>query len=88
MLAECFDGFGVRFGSETHANAKLMAAAPELLAELDMAGQIISVLLNELTTEQKRNCAEKIDALGVHGEGMIRANERDAVLKKATGEPT
>jgi len=89
MLAECADGYGVKANSaEAAANARLFAAAPDLLAELVMAGQVISVFLNELSTEQKRNCAAKIDALSIHGEGMARANERDAVLKKATGAPT
>ena len=34
MVAECADGFGLKFGSEACANAKLIAAAPELLAVL------------------------------------------------------
>ncbi|MBC3906238.1 hypothetical protein [Undibacterium umbellatum] len=74
--------------SMTFANAKLIAAAPDLLAELGKADLIINVMLNQLTTEQKCVCAAKIQELGIHGQGLARAHERDAVLRKASGEPT
>lgn len=72
----------------SEADALLIAAAPELLAELGKADLIISVLLNALSTEQKSECAAKIEDLRIHGAGMTRARERDAILRKASGVPT
>lgn len=89
MLAECADGYSIKVNSaEACANARLIAAAPELLAELGKADLIINVMLNRLTSEQKQICAEMIEDLRIHGQGMTRANERDALLRKATGVPT
>lgn len=67
------------------ADVILAAAAPELLAELKKAHQIIRNTLAVMTTEQKVQWAELNAADGVDGEGITRAHERAAVIAKATG---
>ena len=66
------------------ASASLVAAAPELLRELQAAHQIIRNSLAVMTTEQKVEWGELNERDGVAGEGITRANEREAVLEKAT----
>lgn len=62
------------------ANARLIAAAPELLAELKEAHQIIGALLNLLTVDQKVELA-KLDT----GDGAVRYHPRRAAIEKAEG---
>lgn len=66
------------------ANADLIAAAPDLLAELEKAHLIIRLALNIMTAEQKEQFGGWTEANGVGGEGVTRANEREAVIAKAT----
>lgn len=75
---------GVRANHQ--ANARLIAAAPELLSELQKAHQIILNALAVMTTEQKIRWAEMNGNNGVDGEGTTRYHERAAVIAKATGE--
>jgi len=35
MIAECFDGYGLKHNEEARSNARLMAAAPDLLYALE-----------------------------------------------------
>ena len=71
--------------SQTRANARLIAASPELLQELEKAHRIISNALNLMTSEQKRNWANANARDGVDGEGITRATEREAVIAKTKG---
>ena len=57
----------------------------ELLAELRAAHQIIRNALNLMTADQKIEWSKANERDGVHGEGVPRANEREAVIAKATG---
>jgi hypothetical protein len=67
------------------ADAHLIAAAPELLAELLAAHRIIRNALNVMTTEQKVAWGEQNERDGAAGEGVTRANEREVVIAKAEG---
>ena len=55
----------------------------DLLAELQAAHQIIRNALNIMTAEQKIAWAVKNVRDVVDGEGITRANEREAVINKA-----
>lgn len=55
----------------------------DLLAELQAAHQIIRNALNIMTPEQKTAWAVKNVKDLVSGEGITRANEREAVINKA-----
>jgi len=70
--------------SRRTADARLIAAAPELLDELEKANQIIQNALNIITTEQKIAWGKKNVMDGVDGEGITRANERAVAIAKAT----
>jgi hypothetical protein len=67
-------------------DAQLIAAAPELLAELEAAEQIILAMLNVMTQEQKTAADEKLTLAGVSTGGMTRYHERRAVIAKAHGQ--
>ena len=67
------------------ADARLIAAAPTLIDELQKAHAIITVLLNLVPDERKFAMAEKLAK--VHdGEGAVRYHERAAVIRKALGK--
>lgn len=66
------------------ASASLIAAAPELLRELQAAHQIIINALAVMTDEQKMKWGELNDRDGVEGEGVTRYGERAEVLAKVT----
>lgn len=57
----------------------------ELLRELELAHQIIRNALNLMTTNQVFEWGEKNAAAGIDGFGVTRANEREAVIKRAGG---
>ncbi|MYN10297.1 hypothetical protein [Pseudoduganella aquatica] len=59
------------------------AATSQLLTELQHADAIIKSMLNAMTTEQKTKVHAQLDAAGVSGEGMTRANERGATITAA-----
>lgn len=67
------------------ANARLIAAAPELLAELRAAHQIIRHALALMTPEQKLEWGRLNAAADVEGEGITRANERADLLARLEG---
>ena len=67
------------------ADATLIAASPELLRELQAAHQIIRNALAVMTVEQKEEWGRLNERDGVDGEGVTRANEREAVIAKAGG---
>lgn len=73
------------FRQEQEANAILMAASPDLLRELRAAHQIIRNALAVMTVEQKKEWGRLNERDGVDGEGITRANEREAVIAKAGG---
>jgi hypothetical protein len=77
-------------GSTTLANAALIAAAPDLLAELQNAHQIIKVMLSCMTIDQKLDAAEKVERLDLIGPsgGTTRFHEREDLIAKATGSAT
>lgn len=52
----------------------------KLVSELDKAGRMLAAILNELSPRQKTTLHAKFEAMGVHGEGLMRTNERDQVL--------
>lgn len=70
--------------AECEANKRVIVAAPELLAELQAAHQIIRNALAVMTTAQKLEWGNRNAADGVDGEGITRAHEREAVIAKAT----
>ena len=53
-----------------------------LVNELGKADIIIHAMLNAMTLKQKSKVAAQLLASGVSPDGMTRANEREAVLKK------
>lgn len=67
------------------SDAAVIAAAPDLLAELQAAHRIIRNALNLMTPEQKNAWGLKNQQDAVDGEGVTRANERAAVIKRAGG---
>ncbi len=71
---------------ETEVDADLIAAAPELLVELEAARDIIHNALSLMTTAQKSEWGRLNEAAGVEGEGVTRRHERNAVIAKATGK--
>jgi len=83
LVAKCNNLTGL---VNLQANARLFAAAPDLLDELRAAHQIIRNALSLMTAEQKVAWGTYNEAHGVDGEGVTRANEREAAIKKATGE--
>ncbi|MFV5212724.1 hypothetical protein ACLIIZ_03215 [Azonexus caeni] len=54
----------------------------ELLAELKAAHLIIRHALSIMTVEQKRKWSALNERAGVSGDGVTRANEREAVINK------
>jgi hypothetical protein len=68
------------------ANARLIAAAPELLDELEKAHRIIGNALQVMSFGQKHEWAKLNAQDGVDGEGTTRANEREAAIAKAEGK--
>lgn len=72
--------------SEVEANARMVAAAPDLLAELRHAHTIIRNALKIMTTEQQWKWGELNEiASDIPGEGVTRTHEREAVIKRAEG---
>lgn len=65
--------------------AAAQPASPELLRELQAAHQIIRNALAVMTVEQKEEWGRLNERDGVDGEGVTRANEREAVIAKAGG---
>ena len=68
------------------ADAGLIASAPDLLDELEKAHRIIRNALNIMTTDQKLLWADWNEHAGVAGDGVTRANEREAVINRARGQ--
>jgi len=72
--------------SHAIAAAALRAvAAPELLAELSAAHEIITVLLNLVPDERKNEMAALLQSAH-DGDGAVRYHERRAAISKAKGE--
>jgi len=67
------------------ANARLIAAAPELLSELQKAHQIILNALALMTFEQKGEWARANSRDGCIGDGTTRYHERAEAIAKAVG---
>ena len=85
MVAEVFCPDGHYDDAESDANACLIAAAPELLAELQAAHRIIRHALAVMTFEQKAEWGRLNAGADVDGMGITRAHERAAVIVKAGG---
>lgn len=71
----------------TEEEMHLIAAAPQLLNELEDAHLIIRHALAVMTAEQKAEWGRLNAAAEVDGEGMTRANEREAAIAAATEVP-
>jgi hypothetical protein len=80
MVIPCFGRLG-----DPLADARLIAAAPELLAELQKAHKIILNALALMTFEQKSEWARSNAREGVIVDGTTRATDRLEVIAKATG---
>jgi len=63
-----------------------MNTTETLRQELQAAHLIIRHALNLMTPEQKKKWADMNEAAGVSGEGITRANEREAVLSQTLQE--
>lgn len=71
----------------TEEEMHLIGAAPQLLNELEDAHLIIRHALAVMTTEQKAEWGRLNAAAEVDGEGITRANEREAAIAAATEVP-
>ncbi|WP_454710984.1 hypothetical protein [Cupriavidus nantongensis] len=58
----------------------------ELLRELQASHRIIRNMLGLLSVSQAQVLAERNARDGVDGEGITRANEREAVIRRAGGQ--
>jgi hypothetical protein len=76
---------GAKNWPEAQANARLIAAAPELLDELKKANRIIRNALQIMTSEQSTQWGQDNARDGVDSEGITRRYERDAAIAKAEG---
>lgn len=65
--------------------SRLASDVEAVLDELIRAHAIIAAMLNAMTTAQKIKVHKVLESAGVSDEGMVRANERMAVIKKAIG---
>lgn len=70
---------------ELEATVHAACAAPELLAELEYAHEIIGVLMNLVPAERKHGMAELLAKIH-DGEGAVRSLERRVAIIKAKGE--
>ena len=61
------------------------AAPAEVLRELEMAHQIIRLMLGEMSTDAKARFAAMSEAAGLGPEGATRHHERAAVIARAGG---
>jgi hypothetical protein len=66
------------------ANGLLIAAAPDLLAELVAAHCILRNALQIMTIEQKTAWGRLNEAAGIAGEGVTRYHERATAIASAT----
>ncbi len=57
----------------------------ELVAELGKAHRIIRIALNTLPPDAKRDFFAQVVEAGLDGEGITRANEREALLARCGG---
>jgi len=62
-------------------------AVAELIAELSAAHRIIRIALNTLPPAAKREFLAQVVEAGLDGEGITRANEREALLARCGGAP-
>jgi hypothetical protein len=85
-IAEVYpiDEDGIKGG----ANAILLAAAPELLAELQMAHQLLQLALKHMGGERQSLFAAESERAGLGVDGATRYHERAAVIAKALGSAT
>lgn len=65
------------------ATVVALRAHRELVSELQSAEQIILVMLQDMTTEQKARAGKPLEASGISPDGMTRYHERRAVLFSA-----
>lgn len=85
LVADLDPSWTVQGRGRMLANARLIAAAPELLNELQLAHRIIAVLLNMVPPEGRAEMADRLAK--VHdGEGSVRARERLAIAGALGGQ--
>lgn len=70
---------------ELEATVRAACAAPELLAELEYAHEIIGALLNLVPDDQKYEMTIRLARIH-DGEGAVRTHERCAAIARAKGE--
>lgn len=67
--------------------SRVQDAVAELIAELSAAHRIIRIALNTLPPAAKREFLAQVVEAGLDGEGITRANEREALLARCGGAP-
>jgi hypothetical protein len=80
-----YEGMWLSHKPNREADARLIAAAPELLDELQKAHQIILNALALMTLEQKSEWARANSRDGCIGDGTTRYHERAEAIAKAGG---
>ena len=72
------------YAYKTPAESQILAAAPELLRELEAAHRILGHAFNLITAEQKDELKRLVELGGLKGEESItRYFERRDIIKKA-----
>lgn len=84
-IAHC--GMALRTGNEVQANARLIAAAPEMLDELQKAHRLLQLALKHMSGERASLFAAESEREGLGTDGATRYHERAAAIAKATGVP-
>jgi len=67
------------------ANARLIAAAPELLAELQAAHRLLSIALGCMTPAGQATFGRQSAIAGLGTDGASRFHERETVISKVIG---
>jgi hypothetical protein len=72
-------------GGADGPDARLIAAAPELLAELEKAHALLQLALRHMSDAGQAHFAAASEKAGLGTDGATRHHERAAAIAKATG---